>query len=1465
MADKSELRKKAQEILKQRGSINTELYSQSLEQLVQELSIYQIELEQQNEELRITQDKLEAAKKRASDLYHHAPGAYFTLNEDNIILEANKTLATMLEVALNKLIGQNFTKYISPDSQDAFYFHVKKKIDKSKHNCNLRIRSASGKIYHICLETKRDDTSRDITLNTLVDISEQKRYQDQLKFHFDILKNVKESIIATNMLGEITYWNKGAEKIFGYTEKEMLGKKPSLLYPEKEEKEMAKDLESILEGTDYEGEWKGRTKEGKTIWVSIHTSLLYDKHENPIGFIGVASDITLEKHQQEIIEESEKKYRTIFSSAADAIFLIDGDIIDCNDAACRLFGYTRQTLIGKNPVDLSPKEQEHGQSSRELGLQHIKHALKHGEKMFSWKHQRKDKTLFDAEVNLSAYSTGDDRRLIATVRDVSERNRIFHLQERFSAIIKNSEDAIISKDLQGKIESWNRGAEKLYGYLENEVIGKRIQDIFKKNKLEINSHLKEIRKGKTVSNFQTTRYTKGGKRLHLALSLSPIHNKEGEIIGVGTIGRDITPQKEYELLLKKSEQRYKSIFRNNSSTMLVIDPESKVIIDCSNQATEFYGYPRNELIGKSISNINSSPPEEIAEKIQLSLESRKGYFEFVHQLADGSLRNVEVYSGPVEIDGKNMLYSIVHDTTEKTKIQKELLESEQRYRAIFDLSADGIFLVQDHKIVECNKRFLKIMGYEKEEDILGKKPYILSPEKQPDHKESAARGKEIVQEVLKKGYLRFTWTHQRKDGKNVETEIALTRFQLKGKTSILAVLHDISEIMHYQLKLKEKNEEIASQNEEYQVINEELNEMNQKLSETYAKMEISERKFRLAFKTSPDAVTINRLTDGVYVDINEGFTNITGFTTKDVIGKSSMDKSIDIWANPNDRKKLIESLQKKGYCHHLKAQFRKKNGAIIIGTMSASIIELEGIPHIISISRDITQVEKAREALIKSEERFRNLTAQLPIGIYRTNEKGDILYCNPSLVRILGFKSENEFKRININELFYKPNNRSEMLKTWIEEKVFVNEMEMKKKNGSKIWVRDTGRAVFDKNNKFLYFDGTLEDISSRKKAEKDLIKAKEKAEESDRLKSAFLANMSHEIRTPMNGIIGFTQLMLDKKLNEEKQKKYLQIIDNRSKHLLNIINDIIDISRIEANQMQINKELFHVNDLLFEIYDFYKTQVDREEKRVDIELDMPEKIQLSSDAIRIKQILTNLISNALKFTEEGYVRFGFARDKEFLKFYVKDTGLGIPNKALSNVFKRFRQVDDSSTRKFGGTGLGLSISKSLTELLGGEIGVESKEGEGSTFWFTIPLENEENDKPAGKSKMNGTPDLTGKTVLIVEDDPISRSFFQDLLEETDATIRTAENGENALKYLKGNPAPDMVLLDIQMPGISGYEVVKEIRKKYKDLPVVAQTAHALSSEKKKIAEAGFDDYITKPIDIKLLFSTLSKYLIKKQ
>lgn len=393
------------------------------------------------------------------------------------------------------------------------------------------------------------------------------------------------------------------------------------------------------------------------------------------------------------------------------------------------------------------------------------------------------------------------------------------------------------------------------------------------------------------------------------------------------------------------------------------------------------------------------------------------------------------------------------------------------------------------------------------------------------------------------------------------------------------------------------------------------------------------------------------------------------------------------------------------------------------------------------------------------------------------------------------------------------------------------------------------------------------QEIDKKILIEKELKKARDEAERASMMKSAYLANMSHEIRTPMNGILGFAQLLKQNNFSEEKKKEFIDIINDNGKLLLSLIDDIIDLAKIEAGQLRVVKTWFNINELLTRLNITYQlNKTTRRKENINLFLKLPpgkDNLMIFSDEKRLEQVLSNLLDNALKFTEEGYIEFGFNCSEDNIIFHVKDSGIGMSPGQAREIFERFNQGDISPS-KYGGAGLGLSICKAIVGLLHGKIWVESELTSGSVFYISLPIEMDKriNIDSTNENNSSNLSTWIGKTLLVAEDEEINYSLIHEILKETEVNILHASNGKEAINILLNQQNKiDLILMDIKMPVMNGYDTIHAIRNLNTDIPIIAQSAYAMRDEIQKCISLGCNDYITKPISAKEFINCIGKYL----
>ena len=1045
----------------------------------------------------------------------------------------------------------------------------------------------------------------------------------------------------------------------------------------------------------------------------------------------------------------------------------------------------------------------------------------------------------------------------------------------YRPLFDNSLDAIYLINGSGTIVECNKAAIGLSSKYSSNVIGVNIHECLFRGRLNINitELFHKLAQGESmqpiVYKVEEENSNSWFELTHVFISHTLIAFRVSDLTNYMRIVEE----------LENSEAYNKILFSDSNIPLVVMDAETHEFIDCNDSAVRIYGFSsKEELLRKkpidvsTLIQYNGELSLKLAhERISEALEKGAIRFEWLHQRPNGEQWDGEIHLMSFKYKERQLLQFSLRDISDRKKTLQALVENEQKYKTLFESANDAIFLMDTQKFIDCNALTLQMFKCTRDQ-IINRSPVEFSPKYQPDGQLSSDKARVKIAGAVAGKPQFFEWLHSTIDGTLFDAEVSLNRVFINGSFFLIAIVRDISDRKKIERAIK-----------------------------------ASEEKFRIISMHSNDVIWIRNL-DLSFRYISPSCKKVLGYSIEE-----AMTLKLEQIATPEYVEKISQILKEElgvesksdadsSRTRILEIQERRKDGAMIWTQTQVSFIrDTEGvIDGFLGVTRDITSHKLYEEALRESEQRFR-ITAEKTGEIVFEYDimTGKIVWLG-AIEAITGY-SFIDFENLGIdhwNQLIH-PDDRmyaiNELEKAIVTNCDYLVEYRFQKKDGTYIFIEE--RAIVLPGMQKMY--GTMNNISERKKNQAilyenekrlkeqneeyltlneelvernirvaemydELLRAKEKAEENDRLKSAFLANISHEIRTPMNGLVGFSELIIQPDLDDESKKSYAEIINKSCNQLLSIINDVIDISKIETNQVTTNETNVLLNHLLSNIYQFFlPTAKSNNIQLVFANKDINDDIAILVDEVKLTQIMNNLVNNAIKFTSSGKIEFGYDINSEFLEFFVKDTGIGIEAKDYELIFDRFRQVDLGMARNYGGTGLGLSISKAFVEKMGGRIWLDSKVSEGTTFYFTIPYKpiiNKEKKKLTINEKQLAIHDTN---ILVAEDEDINFMYVKVLLDSLGFKVVRAENGKRAVDIFTNNPKFDIILMDIKMPIMGGIEATKIIKSINASVPIIATTAYALSEEKDKFLAAGCDDYISKPLRPNDLMSVINKFINK--
>ena len=1172
-------------------------------------------------------------------------------------------------------------------------------------------------------------------------------------------------------------------------------------------------------------------------------------NEKVVGASFFGKDISERMRSAESLAESETRFKALHNASFGGIAIHDkGLILDCNQGLSAMTGYKVEELIGMNGLLLI------AENSREIVLNKV---LTGYEKPYEAVGLRKNGEEFP--VKIEARNIPYKGKILRTTefRDITEQKKaeaaFWESQVNFKALFEKGPIGVayhrMVYDETGKPVNYyfldaNQSFQKITGI---SPIAKMVTEAFpgiESDPFDWIGTFGEVAKNGKEIRFQ--QYFQLNDKWYdcVAYQYKPDHFVAAFL--------DITDQKRAELALKESEEIFNH-FLENSPIYIFFKDKNIRALRLSNNFEQLIGLPLNEIIGKSMDEIF---PSDFAKK--MIADDQRILINREPAIIDEELngRFYTTIKFPIIIDDEpQYLAGYTIDITDRKKAEDTLRSSEERLKILFNYAPEAYYLSDfSGTFVDGNIAAEKLLGYNKNE-IIGKSFLKLNllPQKY------LLKATELLMAgLMEKPTGPDEFVLNRKDGSKVTVEITTHPVKIEGQTLILGIARDISErkraekamqqasenwnrtfqSMHSGIALLDANQKIIQTNRAFQ----NFVQANEKYlpgrysfpfisgSENVVESKAFER-MQTSKTCQGEEITLNGKTFEILVDpIFDTDGNISG--------------AVQIMNDITQRKR-DENIQHILYEITGTPMIEKSVGELLFIVRRELSKVLDTTNFFVALHQPDTNT--LRKVIFEDEkDDFIEWDAQKSLS-------GQILKLGKPL--LLTSEDETRFAAENNIELLGSP------AACWLGVPILNEE----KAIGVMVVQSYTDENAYDFTTIRLLqlIAHELSIIIERKKMIQDLVAAKERAEESDRLKSAFLANMSHEIRTPMNGIMGFAELLKEPKLTGEEQQLFIEIIEKSGERMLNIINDLINISKIESGQMDVHNSVTNINEQLEFLFNFFKLEAKQKNLQLIVNCPLPNnKSIITTDKEKVYAILTNLIKNALKFTKSGSIEYGYQFAESKLIFYIKDTGIGIPQNKQKNIFERFVQANSGMTGGHEGAGLGLAISKAYVEMLGGEIWIESEEGKGTCFYFTLPgLMNSEIDLAEVKNiTKENEHERMDATVLIAEDDEISLMYLTYILKNSYLRLLVAKTGIEAIEFCRKHQDIELVLMDINMPDMDGHTASKMIKEFRPLLPIIAQTGFALDEEKEKYSDT-FDDYITKPIKIDELRQKMKKYL----
>lgn len=1229
--------------------------------------------------------------------------------------------------------------------------------------------------------------------------------------------------------------------------------------------ELLSQIKILFRLKDAEDKLRGRSEiPEQPVEIRIHE--LNRKNET------LLKEIEESKKAQHNEEKTGKYYRAIIEKAPDGIVLLDGNanFKYISPAAKRIFGYEISALLDgdpgrfAHPDDLSLVEghlEKLFEDPSYIPTLQFRFSDAKGE--WRWIECTISNLLADPNVEGIVVNFHDITKNKIVEDELTEN------EKRFRSFTNLLPQIVYETDEQGNLIYVNKLGLEEFGYPEEDLKNglNIIQGFAEKDRERAKTIMANLLEGKNPDNREYLARRKDGSTFP-CLIYSRIKYKNNLPDGMQGVIVNITSRKREEELIRESEQKLRLMIQNSPIGVSTTDLDG-IFLEVNQALCKIVGYPKEEMLGFHYNKF--SHPDDKEKNAQLFSDLVAGKISFFdlekrYVRKDGKVVYARIRAQLIRNElGKPLFQTaIIEDITGQKETEEKLIKQEAWIRSIFRSAPVGIGVVVNRVIKQVNNCLCDITGYTPDELHNQSARILYTTEEEFDRV-----GELKYKDILSIGTGTIETQFQRKDGKIIDILLSSTPIKADDwSAGITFTALDITERKKAEKSLRENEHKLRN-------IFENSTSLFYSHTPTHIITDISPQVYNILGYTQEDAMI--------------SWTNLISDNPLNNIGIESTQKAIDT----GERQPLYELELVKKDGTKIWVEVREfplvENGktTAIVGSL-VEITERKKAEQIQKVLYNISQAaitsRNIEELIIKIQEFLGAIidTRNFYIAFYDKEtdsftspiiiDEKDDLNTWPAKKSLSGYVVSTRKPLLATKEEVLEMNAAGEIDLIGVLSEVWLGVPLISEGEATGIFAVQSytnANAFSVKDLEILEFVGTqISRTLERKNSEQNLLNALKKANESDRLKSAFLATMSHELRTPLNAIIGFSEF-LDESIQGAEVKKFGEIINSSGNHLLSIVNDLFDITLIESGETMLRKDTVNLKSLFNDVKNIIEVKLNRDGKTdVAFYVDLPKEIenfQLIIDSNKLKQILINLLKNAFKFTEEGSVTLGLKFEsqggKPLLKMNVTDTGIGIEKEKQGIIFDIFRQVEESTARRYGGTGIGLSVAKRLTEILGGKIWIESEIGKGSTFFVSIPYEEVKILTPKTEDLYPGGQNKNKTTILIAEDDEPSFYLIKVVLERLGMEIIWAKNGEDAVSYCKENDRIQLVFMDINMPVLNGYDATRQIKSFRPNLPVIAQTAYAVAGDAEKSLQAGCDDYISKPIKQAILLEKINFFL----